>query len=189
MSRTLAVILVATMVARSTAPSAAGERDSTTSEVQSAPAQVDLTPQGGQAPDGSRTIAAGLEVRAAHPEGETRKLDLNNVKPATQGRPAALTTLYVSFGLLSGLDFYTTLRGTRAGATEGNPVMAPIAGNPAALLAVRAGGSAAAIYFAERLRKRNRAAAIAAMAVTNGVLAAIVAHNARVLGRAGERPR
>src|SRR3989442_11973603 len=98
MSRTLAVILVATMVARSTAPAAAGDRDSTTSEVQSAPAQVALTPPCGQAPGGSQSIVAGLEVRAAHPEGETRKLDLKNGKPMTEGRPAALTTLYVSFG-------------------------------------------------------------------------------------------
>ena len=142
-----------------------------------------------------RTVAswqrrAGSHCSAVHQHHlETRKLDLKNGKPMTEGRPAALTTLYVSFGLLSGLDYYTTLRGARAGATEGNPLIAPIAGNPAALLAVRAGGSAVAIYFAERLRKRNRAAAIAAMAVTNGVLAAIVAHNARVLGRAGALSR
>lgn len=91
-------------------------------------------------------------------------------------RPGALPALYGTYAALQALDFYTTRRAIGTGATEANPVMKH--GNSAAMLAVKAAGGAATIYFTERAWKKNRAGAIALMTVLNGATAAIVARNA-----------
>jgi hypothetical protein len=61
--------------------------------------------------------------------------------------------------------------------------MTGVAGNRGALLAVKVGAAAGTIYFAEKLWRRNRVAAIALMVAVNGVNAAIVAHNYKVASR------
>jgi hypothetical protein len=94
-------------------------------------------------------------------------------------RPAALVPLYISFATLQMLDAHSTTRALRHGRVEANPLMAPFAGNPAALAGVKAATAAGTIYVSERLRKRNRTAAIALMIALNTATAAIVAHNYR----------
>jgi hypothetical protein len=90
--------------------------------------------------------------------------------------------LYVSLAGLSALDVYTTNAGLSRGAAEGNPLMQNVVGSPAAMWAVKGATTATTIYFAERLwRKNQKAKAIAVMIVSNGVMAAVAAHNARVL--------
>jgi uncharacterized protein DUF5658 len=103
------------------------------------------------------------------------------VRPAT--RPGPLSALYVSFAALQAFDAFSTLHGLGRGAAESNPVIAGVVGNPAAMWAVKGGVSAASILVAERLwRQHRRSASIATMVVANGVMAAVAARNAAVLG-------
>jgi hypothetical protein len=100
-------------------------------------------------------------------------------------RGAVLPSLYVSLAGLNAYDAYATTAGLARGAAEANPLLRGVAGSPAALWAVKGGVTASSIVVAERLWRRNRkAAAIAVMAVSNGIMAAVAARNARVLGQA-----
>ena len=92
-----------------------------------------------------------------------------------QKRPATLTTLYGSYAALQVLDVVSTRRALDAGAREINPLMR--GNNIAATIAVKAAAGGATIYFAERMWKKNKAGAIAVMAVLNGASAIIVARN------------
>jgi hypothetical protein len=90
--------------------------------------------------------------------------------------------MYVSLAALQGYDAYSTLRAVKQGAVEANPMMAGIVGNPAAFIAVKGVTMVATIYVAERLwREHRRTAAVVLVAVTNGLMAVIAAHNASVL--------
>lgn len=95
-------------------------------------------------------------------------------------RPLALPALYASTALLQALDAHSTMKAISLGAREANPLMKGAAGNRGALIAVKAGVAGASIYLCERMWKRNPVAAIAMMAVMNGVNAALVAHNYKV---------
>jgi hypothetical protein len=96
-------------------------------------------------------------------------------------RPKALVPLYVAFGSLQLLDVHSTARALNHGAVEANPVMKSFAGNAASLMAVKAGGAAVAIYAAEKLWKRNPAAAVGFMIAANAGMAWVVQHNYRVV--------
>ena len=100
---------------------------------------------------------------------------------AANHRPSALRGLYASFAALQVWDAYSTSRAISAGASEANPVMRGVVGNPAAFWAVKAAATVAPMMAAERLWKRNKVAAMAVMAASNGVMAAVAAHNASVL--------
>lgn len=97
--------------------------------------------------------------------------------PPQQKRPLILPALYLSLGVLQGMDVYTTTRNLKAGASELNPLMEPVAGNVFALTAVKVASTATSIYIAERLWKKNRFAAIAAMVASNVIVTAVVAKN------------
>lgn len=98
-------------------------------------------------------------------------------------RPSVLPSMYVSLGALQGYDAYSTLRAVKQGAVEANPMMTGMVGNPAAFLAVKGATTVTTIYVAERLwRQQRRGAAIALVAVVNGMMAVVAAHNASVLG-------
>jgi hypothetical protein len=90
-----------------------------------------------------------------------------------------LLPLYASFAGLQALDAHSTLRAINSGATERNPLMTGVAGQPAALFALKAGTTAATIYLVERIRPKNRVAAMAIMAGVNSFYAAVVIHNYR----------
>lgn len=94
-------------------------------------------------------------------------------------RPRLLMPLYVSAGALQVLDLYTTSRGLKAGAVETNAAVGSGVGGRA--LAVKAATTAAGIVLAEKLWRRNKAAAMTAMLVTNAVSAAVVANNYSVI--------
>ena len=94
--------------------------------------------------------------------------------------PSVRRSLIVSFAALQVLDVHSTMKAMSAGGRESNPAMAGIASNGGALLAVKAGTTAATAYFAERLSRNHPRGAIVLMAVLNGTYAAIVAHNYRV---------
>jgi hypothetical protein len=94
-------------------------------------------------------------------------------------RPGGLVAMYAGLGALNALDVYSTMRALDRGARETNPVVKATAGNLGVSLAVKAATTAGSIYFAEKLWKKNRAAAIVTMAAVNVATAAVVARNLR----------
>jgi hypothetical protein len=129
--------------------------------------------------------APGVPQRSEQFGGEEPADTAPVVTPANRSR-GALLPLYVSFTALQILDAHTTLTAIDRGAAEANPLMRGIVGSPAALLAVKAGTAAGAIYLAERLRVHSRVGAVLMMAGLNSLYAAVVANNYRVL-RQGNR--
>lgn len=89
-------------------------------------------------------------------------------------------SMYVSFAALQVMDAVSTRKALSNGAREANPAMAGIAGNSAAMFAVKAGSAAATAYFAERLAKNHPRRAAILMVVLNTAYAAVVAHNYQV---------
>jgi len=65
------------------------------------------------------------------------------------------------------------------GAVEGNPVVKGLAGSTVGMAAMKAAGTAGVILFNERLRTRNKAAAVGLMIATNSMLGWVVQHNYR----------
>jgi hypothetical protein len=94
-------------------------------------------------------------------------------------RPAALMPLYGSLIGLQALDVDSTRRAVASGAgREANPLMRSVVGQPAALIAVKAGATGAIIFASERLRKAHHpVAAVMMMIGINSAYAMIVAHN------------
>ncbi len=93
-------------------------------------------------------------------------------------RPRALMALYGTYATLQVMDIVSTRRAIGSGGQESNPLMG--SGQTGQMIAMKALGSAASIYFSERIWKKNRVAAIVTMAAVNGVTAAVVAHNAQI---------
>jgi hypothetical protein len=103
-------------------------------------------------------------------------------------RPALLPALYAGSAALQAFDAYSTITALRRGATEANPMMQGVAGRPALFIGVKAAATAASIVAAERLwRQHHQIRAVVLMAVTNGFMAAVAAHNAQVLGSLQQR--
>lgn len=107
-------------------------------------------------------------------------VEIVEVAPSSR-RPGALVPLYLSLAALQGADAATTVLAVRAGGREMNPVVEPIAGNWGAMLAVKSFSAGITIVAAERLWKKNRAAAIATMAGINALYGYLVARNAQHL--------
>lgn len=122
-------------------------------------------------------------LAAAAADGPTRAEEAANARLLALARepqrPRALTVLYGSYATLQTMDIVTTRHVIGNGsARESNPVMG--SGNAGRLIALKAAGSAASIYFAERMWKKNRVGAIVTMAAVNGITAAVVAHNLQI---------
>ena len=98
-------------------------------------------------------------------------------------RPAALPAFYASLAALQVFDGYSTTRALAGGAKEANPVMKGIVTRPAVFWSVKAAMAVAPTLAAERMWKTNKTAAIAVMVVSNGMMAAVAAHNAKTLNR------
>jgi hypothetical protein len=97
-------------------------------------------------------------------------------------RGGLLPFLYAGLGGLQAYDAYSTRAGIKKGAAESNPVVGMM-GSGAAFWAAKGGAAFASIYMAEQLVKKNRRRqAVMLMLVTNGIMAAVAASNARVLG-------
>ena len=102
---------------------------------------------------------------------------------ASTTRPAALPVLYASLGVLQAFDIYSTSRALNAGAREANPISAQLAPNTGAMIGIKAAATAGTIFFAERLWRKNKVAAVVLMASINGATAAVSMHNMRNAGR------
>ncbi len=92
-------------------------------------------------------------------------------------RPAALPALYGGLVASQVWDLVSTSAALKAGAREANPVAAPLARNSAGLIGLKAASSASTIFFAERLWRKNRVAAVLMMAAVDGAMAAVAVHN------------
>jgi hypothetical protein len=134
------------------------------------------------AADAPATSTANVETTARPPKPEERRREATRNEsrgpwaPKPEGR-RWLVPLYVSFAALQALDAHSTLRALNAGAAEANPLMGGLAGKPAALVATKAAVAASTIYLADKVRVKNRTAAIALMAALNALYASIVVHN------------
>jgi Domain of unknown function (DUF5658) len=126
--------------------------------------------------------ADGAEA-AATQSVTSRHVDLAAATPSSTRRPTALIPLYASFVSLQILDIHSTTTGLAAGGVEANPAMKAVAGNAIALSAVKAAGTAGLILVSEKLRTKNRAAAVGLMIAANSAMAWVVQHNYRVQGR------
>jgi hypothetical protein len=95
-------------------------------------------------------------------------------------RPAMLAPLYTSYAMLQALDVYSTRRALNKGASETNPVMRGLSGNPAQLITVKAVATVVTIVAGERLWKKHRVGSVLLMAGVNSAMGWVVAHNYRV---------
>ena len=154
------------------------------------PAGIDVLPQPdtiafqGQSdlltPSRSTIPAAWMiEPPGLSPRSEVRQ----PVGPDGARLTPAMTSLYVSFIALQGLDVHSTLAAMHHGARETNPAMAALADRPAALVALKAGTAAGVVYMTERVRRRSRLAAVLMMVAFNSAYATVVANNYRVLNQ------
>jgi hypothetical protein len=118
-----------------------------------------------------------LKVRMTVPPSAIDAIELS---PATRG--PVLPALYVSLIGLQAYDGYSTSRGLRQGAIESNTFMGRLASHPGALWAAKGGAAFLSIYTAERLwRQHHRGEAIGVMVLSNGIMAAVAASNARII--------
>lgn len=101
-------------------------------------------------------------------------------QPAKRG--ALLPMLYLSLAALNAYDAHSTTTGLSHGAVEANPTMRGVVGSPVALLAVKGVATASTVLVAEHLWKTHRKGqAVAVMLISNGLMAAVAAHNAHVV--------
>jgi hypothetical protein len=123
--------------------------------------------------------APSLVVRMTAPAGTEEGLP-GPVAPAVRG--SVLPSLYTSLIGLQAYDGYSTNRGLKNGASESNAILGLVTKHPAAVWAVKGGAAFASIYAAERLwRKHRRGQAIALMAVSTSIMAAVAANNAAII--------
>ena len=116
---------------------------------------------------GTLGVAAGAAAQDASP---------TIVLPSTE-RPKALVPLYASFGALQVFDMRSTWSALDSGSVEANPLLKGVVGNRLGLIAVKGAGAAAVVAVSERLYKKNRAAAVILMVVSNSAMACVVEHN------------
>ena len=93
-------------------------------------------------------------------------------------RPKMLMPLYAMHLSLHGLDVHSTLQARERGHREANPLLRNVTSGQ--MIGAKLASSAASVWIAERLWKKNRPAAIVLMAAVNVGLAAVVANNYRI---------
>ena len=104
-------------------------------------------------------------------------------------RGMVLPALYGTLGAMQAWDVYSTSTALNAGAKERNPTAAVFAGNTGQLIGLKAATTASTIFFAERMWKKNKVAAIVMMVAINGATAAVSMHNVHNAKVAGDRTR
>jgi hypothetical protein len=93
-------------------------------------------------------------------------------------RPALLMPMYLANAALHGLDAYSTSEALKAGHREANPLLRNA--NLPTMIGAKAVATVTGVVVAEKLWRRNRAAAVAVMVGVNVGLAAVVANNYRI---------
>lgn len=123
----------------------------------------------------------------ASPRVVMEPASLIRLEPPPAKRPMILPALYVSLGAVQAWDLYSTSAALKAGAIERNPLVAPVVGNSGGMIALKLATAGTTVFFAERLWKKNRVAAVVMMAAINGATAAIAMRNIRNARTAGAR--
>ena len=129
----------------------------------------------------SRVLATALLLVAggwAHAQEPAIVEDASAVESPPSDR-ALFVTLYGSFATLQALDVVTTRLALNSGAVEINPLMRGLSNHTVAFAVVKGGQTAGTIWLTERLRRRNRVAAIALMAGIDAAYVVVVTHNLR----------
>lgn len=96
-------------------------------------------------------------------------------------RPRMLIPLYVMQFSLHGLDAHSTLQALERGHREANPLLRNATSEQ--MIGAKLASSVASVWLAEKLWRKNRAAAMVLMAAVNVGLAAVVANNYRIARR------
>lgn len=100
-------------------------------------------------------------------------------------RPKPLLPLYGAFAVVNALDVHSTRRGLAAGAKEGNPLLAGLAQNTTALIALKGAIATGAVLWAENTWKRgHRKMAVATLLAMNGFYGWVAYHNYQVVSAA-----
>lgn len=126
-------------------------------------------------------VASGISRTEPAPYVPTITVDpddfLAEMNPSK--RPSALVPLYMLQGVLQGVDAFTTIRGMKQGQAEQNPIFR--GHNAGVMLTTKLIATTSSIFMAEKMWKKNKAAAIAIMVASNLVTSAVVANNYRTL--------
>jgi uncharacterized protein DUF5658 len=91
--------------------------------------------------------------------------------------------MYAAYGMLQALDAHSTLQALDGRGAEGNPFVQPFASSPARLISFKVASTAGVLYLAERLRKKNKVAALALLIGANSMQTFVVVHNYRLAKR------
>lgn len=131
----------------------------------------------------TETAAPRLTALTAPAERPSEAPAAVDLPPAQKPRGALITSMYVSFAALQGLDVHSTLLAVDRGAREGNPMMATLVDHPAAFVAFKAGTAAGVLLLTDHIRRHNRLASIVIMTAANSAYAIVVANNYRLAAR------
>jgi uncharacterized protein DUF5658 len=131
---------------------------------------------------GAFCVTAGL-ASAQEEAPPVVSLHVELLKPPPPSRPPMLMALYVGEVALQTFDGYSTIAGVRQGHREINPLIGPFADRPVAFWTVKALSTATSIVLTERLwRRQHRKEAVVLMIITDGMMTAVGARNAAILG-------
>lgn len=97
-------------------------------------------------------------------------------RPPDSSPPRSTLALYASFAALQALDMHSTHRALAQGGREANPIVASV-GSPMLMIGLKAGATTGIIFLSEKLRKRNRVAAMLVMVALNSTYAVVVSNN------------
>lgn len=160
MKRTLLVALIAVFAHTISATAADRPLDDAVTGVAPVAVAAAAAPQ---------ILSAALVVRRATSDVAARRSPL-------------LLAMYGSAGLLQAYDSFSTLKAVAANHVELNPMMAPLVNHPSLLIAAKGAMTIATIAAAENLwRSNHHKQAIVLLLVSNGLMAAVGAHNAVAL--------
>ena len=95
----------------------------------------------------------------------------------TEHRSFGLMPFYMSSIVLHVLDVHSTFRVIDRGGREGNPMLAGLANNRPAFIAVKGAIAASSVYAVSRIAKKNKFAAFALSAALNSAYGMVVSHN------------
>jgi hypothetical protein len=110
---------------------------------------------------------------------------LSAVRCAAEERSVSVTTMRYALLTATTADAVTTAAALSAGrATEGNPLMRPLADNPLALTAVKVGAFVVTDVLLSKLAKRNKKAALVTGWLLTSMYTTVAIRNARIHRRA-----
>ena len=162
MSRRLLAIIAAAGLGLSWAADARAQESAPSSFDLAAPTSISFAP--------ASALFGAEQIQRALPPPVYRR----------PGSSMLLNSLYASTIAMQALDVHSTLSAFRAGAVEGNPMMAGVTKNRAAFMAVKAGVAASTVLAARQLAKRNRVAAVVTLVAINSAYAFVVNHNYKI---------